>query len=184
MSRLHRQQVTAAALQQLSLQPQPPLPQHPLPPQPLQPHPPSTSDNDVDMSGTGNHQGTPDGPGHNGNPGTPSGSTGSPNVDQSLAKPFTRVSLRIKEMVCSQFHQCFMCKFYVQKSFWQVFLLTCKLEKSCWKDVRKKINTNFKTQFFHVENCQLWTSTFYFINFIKIKIMIILLGYYTTIKWQ
>ena len=101
MSRLHRQQQTAAALQQLSLQPIPPLPQHPLPPQPPQPHPPTT-DNDVDMSGTGNHQGTPDGPGHNGNPGTPSGSTGSPNVDQSLAKPFTRVSLRIKEMVCSQ----------------------------------------------------------------------------------
>ncbi len=102
MSRLHRQQQTAAALQQLSLQPIPPLPQHPLPPQPPQPHPPPTSDNDVDMSGTGNHQGTPDGPGHNGNPGTPSGSTGSPNVDQSLSKPFTRVSLRIKEMVCSQ----------------------------------------------------------------------------------
>jgi len=55
MSRLHRQQQTAAALQQLSLQPIPPLPQHPLPPQPPQPHPPPTSDNDVDMSGTGNH---------------------------------------------------------------------------------------------------------------------------------
>ena len=97
MSRLHRQQQTAAALQQLSLQPIPPLPLHPLPPQPPQPHPPTT-DNDVDMSGTGNHQGTPDGSGQNGNPGISSGSTGSPNVDQSLAKPFTRVSLR----VCSQ----------------------------------------------------------------------------------
>lgn len=97
MSRLHRQQATAAALQQLSLQSQPPLPQHPLPPQP---HPPQATDSDVDMSG--NHQSTSDGSGANGNPGTSTGSNGSPNVDPSLTKPFTRVSLKTKEMVCGQ----------------------------------------------------------------------------------
>jgi len=39
---------------------------------------------------------------------------------------------------CSQFHQRFMRKFYVRKSFWQLFLLTCKLEKSSWKDICMK----------------------------------------------
>jgi hypothetical protein len=51
---------------------------------------------------SGNHQGTSDGSGSNGNPGTLSGSNGSPNIDPSLTKPFTRVSLKTKEMVCGQ----------------------------------------------------------------------------------
>jgi hypothetical protein len=51
---------------------------------------------------SGNHQSTSDGSGANGNPGTSTGSNGSPNVDPSLTKPFTRVSLKTKEMVCGQ----------------------------------------------------------------------------------